>query len=104
MMMLLQYLAKFATPQRILALPKKSKLKQRQLLQPRSHWLRGFSLVCRAMDISLERIIRHALEEAQPAGRDYQTQTELAVRAIRDARPEMTASEALAMVNLVRRS
>ncbi len=56
------------------------------------------------MDESLERIIRQALEDARATGRDYLTQTELAVRAVREVRPDMTASEALTAVELVRRS
>jgi len=56
-----------------------------------------------AMDQDLQRIARRALEEAQAAGRDYLSQTEAAVRAVRAVRPEVTASEALAAVNLVRR-
>ncbi len=56
------------------------------------------------MDESLERIIRQALEDAHATGRDYLTQTELAVRAVREVRPDMTASEALSAVELVRRS
>ena len=56
------------------------------------------------MDSDLQRIAQRALEEAQAAGRDYLGQTEAAVRAIRAARPEMTAPEALAVINLARRS
>ncbi len=52
----------------------------------------------------LENVIRQALADAQAAGRDYLSQMEHAVRAIRRARPDMTASEALTAVNLVRRS
>jgi hypothetical protein len=55
------------------------------------------------MDKSIERIIRRVLEEARAKGRDHTTQTELAVRAVRQARPDMTASEALATVEMVRR-
>ncbi len=55
------------------------------------------------MDKSLERIIRQALEDARAAGRDHLTQTEEAVRAVRQARPDMTASDALAAVEMVRR-
>ena len=62
--------------------------------EPRSHT---------AMDESIERIIRRVLDEARAGGRDHLTQTELAVRAVREARPDMTASEALAAVELVRR-
>ncbi len=55
------------------------------------------------MDKSVERIIRRALAEARAAGRDHLTQTQLAVEAVRNARPDMTASDALAAVELVRR-
>ena len=55
------------------------------------------------MDKSVERIIRRALEEAREKGRDHLTQTELAVKAVRQARPDMTASDALAAVHLVQR-
>ncbi len=56
-----------------------------------------------AMDKSLERVIRRVLEEAREKGRDHITQTEEAVRAVLQARPDMTASEALAAVEVVRR-
>ncbi len=56
------------------------------------------------MDSGLERVIRQALADAQAAGRDHLTQTEQAVRAVLQVRPDMTASEALTAVNLVRRS
>jgi len=56
------------------------------------------------MDQDVQRIARRVHEEAQAAGRDSLGQTEAAVRAVRVARPEITASEALAAVNLVRRS
>ncbi len=55
------------------------------------------------MDKSIERIIRRVLEEARAKGRDDLTQTELAVQAVRQARPDMTASDALAAVHLVQR-
>ncbi len=53
------------------------------------------------MDKSIERIIRRTLEDARAVGRDHLTQTDLAVRAVLEARPDMTASEALAAVHLV---
>jgi len=56
------------------------------------------------MDADLERIARRALEEAQAAGKGHLSQTEAVVRAVRVARPEVTASEALAAVNFMRRS
>jgi|GEM_PF-6938711 len=57
-----------------------------------------------AENSTIKRIARRALDEAQAAGEDYLGQTEAAVRALCVARPEVTASEALAVVNLVRRS
>ncbi len=56
------------------------------------------------MDKSIERIIRRVLEEARAKGRDDLTQTELAVQAVRQARADMTASDVLAAVNMVRQS
>ncbi len=56
------------------------------------------------MDPDLENVIRQALADAEDAGRDYLSQTEVAVRAVLQARPDMTASDALTAVNLVRRS
>ncbi len=47
------------------------------------------------MDPDLERVIRQALADAKAAGKDYQGQTETAVRAVLQARPDMTASDAL---------
>ena len=55
------------------------------------------------MDPALETVIRQALADARAAGRDYLTQTELAVRAVLKARPDLTASEALSLVDLARR-
>ncbi len=70
---------------------------------------RGFSFATRCaliprMDPDLENVIRQTLGDAQAAGRDHLSQTELAVRAVQRARPDMTASDALAAVNLARRS
>ncbi len=56
------------------------------------------------MDPDLERVIRRALADAKAAGKDYQGQTETAVRAVLRARPDMTASDARAAVSLVRRA
>jgi hypothetical protein len=56
------------------------------------------------MDKSIERIIRRTLEDVRERGRDDLTQTELAVRAVCQARPDMTTSDALAAVEMVRRS
>ena len=53
--------------------------------------------------ISSDAIIRRALAEAQATGKDHLTQTEEVVRAVLQAFPEMTASDALAQVNRLRR-
>jgi len=53
------------------------------------------------MDPDLENVIRQALDDALLAGKDHLSQTELAVRAVQRARPDMTAADALAAVNLV---
>ena len=55
------------------------------------------------MDLDLENVIRHAVEEALLTGRDRMAQTVLAVQAVLDTRPDMTAADALAAVNLVQR-
>jgi hypothetical protein len=52
----------------------------------------------------LKHVIQQALEDARNRGRDYVGQTELAVRAIRQVRPDMNASDALAAVRLFRQS
>ena len=52
----------------------------------------------------LKHVIQQALDNARSRGRDYVGQTELAVRAIRQVRPDMNASDALAAVHLFRRS
>ena len=54
-------------------------------------------------DDPLERIIRQALENARATGKDYLTQTELAVRAVLNARPDLTASDALTAVRRIQR-
>ncbi len=56
------------------------------------------------MDPDLETVIRQALEDARAAGKDYLTQTEEAVRAVRKVRPAMTSPEAVRAVEMVRRS
>ena len=53
------------------------------------------------MDLGLENVIRQALEDALVAGKDHMVQTMLAVQAVQLARPDMTAVEALAAVELV---
>ncbi len=52
----------------------------------------------------LKHVIQQALEDARNRGRDYVGQTELAVRAVRQVRPDMNASDALAAVRLFRQS
>ncbi len=52
----------------------------------------------------LKHVINQALEDARNRGRDYVGQTELAVRAVRQVRPDMNASDALASVRLFRQS
>ena len=55
------------------------------------------------MEANLQAIIHRVLAEAQATGKDYLTQTEETVRAVLQALPEMTASDALAQVNRLRR-
>ena len=54
-------------------------------------------------DDNLKHVIQQTLEDARNRGRDYVGQTELAVRAVRQVRPDMNASDALAAVQLFRR-
>jgi hypothetical protein len=54
------------------------------------------------MDPDLENVIRQALAEARATGRDDTGQTEHAVRKVRELRPDMTATDALNAINLVR--
>ncbi len=61
--------------------------------RPRSHT---------GMDPDLENVIRQALGDARAAGKDHLSQTETAVRTVRQVRPDITASEALSAVNLAR--
>jgi hypothetical protein len=56
------------------------------------------------MDLDLENVIRQALGDAQAAGKDHMGQTVLAVQAVQLARPDMTAFDALAAVNMIRQS
>ncbi len=56
------------------------------------------------MDAGLENVIRRALEDARAAGRDFLTQTEEAVRAVSEARPDLTASDVLAQVRRLQQS
>ena len=52
----------------------------------------------------LRNVIRQALADAPAAGRGYLTQTEEAVRAVRQVRPDMTASAALLAVEVVQKT
>ncbi len=56
------------------------------------------------MDPDLENVIRQALADAQAAGKNQMSQTVLAVQAVQRARPDMTASDALVAVNMIRQS
>ncbi len=56
------------------------------------------------MDLDLENVIRQALGDALAAGYDHMVQTMLAVQAVQRPRPDMTAADALAAVDLARRS
>ncbi len=56
------------------------------------------------MDPDLENVIRQALGDALAAGKDHLSQTEHAVQAVLQVRPDMTASDALAAVNLMQRT
>ncbi len=49
----------------------------------------------RTMDPDLENVIRQALTDAKNAGKDYLSQTEEAVRAVLQARPDMTPASRL---------
>ena len=48
------------------------------------------------MDPDLENVIRQALGVAKAAGRDDMGRTMITVQAVQQARPEMTAADALA--------
>ncbi len=55
------------------------------------------------MEPGLDNVIRQAPEDAQAAGKDHMGQTVLAVQAVQRARPDMTAFDALVVVNLTLR-
>ncbi len=54
-------------------------------------------------DRHLDRVIHRTICIAKLAGENYTIQNELAVRTVRRMKPDMTASEALAAVDLARR-
>ena len=53
--------------------------------------------------MDLDSVIRQAVADARAAGKDYFTETREAVRAVQKVRPDMTASQALRAVEVVRR-
>ncbi len=54
-------------------------------------------------DRHMERVIHRSICLAELGGENSAIQNEVAVRSVRWMKPDMTASEALAKVNLVRR-
>ncbi len=57
----------------------------------------------RPVDGHLERVIRRTILDAKLSGKDYPTQNKVAAHTVRRIRPDMTASEAVALVDLARR-
>ncbi len=57
----------------------------------------------RPVNRHLERVIRRTILDAKLSGKDYPTQNEIAAHTVRRIRPDMTASEAMAAVDLARR-
>ncbi len=57
----------------------------------------------RQVDKHLERVIRRTILDAKLSGKDYPTQNEIAAHTVRRIRPDMTASEAMAAIDLARR-
>ena len=53
-------------------------------------------------DPSLARIISQAIAKARDAGSDYRGQAQQAVEALLAVRPDMTATEAMALVERLR--
>ena len=56
----------------------------------------------RPVDRHLERVIRRTILDAKRSGKDYSAQNKIAAHTVRRIRPDMTAPEAVALVNLVR--
>ena len=54
-------------------------------------------------DRHLEHVIHLSIRMAERAGENFAAQNEAAMRSVRWMKPDMTASEALENVNLVRR-
>ncbi len=57
----------------------------------------------RPVNRHLERVIRRTILDAKLSGKDYPTQNKVAAHTVRRIRPDMTASEAMAAVDLARR-
>ena len=51
-----------------------------------------------AMDSSLKRVIRQAIDDARAKGRDQLMQTQVAFEAVRQARPDLAPSDILAAI------
>ncbi len=51
----------------------------------------------------LERVIRRTILDAKLSGKDYPTQNKVAAHTVRRIRPDTTAPEAVALVDLARR-
>ncbi len=56
----------------------------------------------RHVDRHLERVIRRTILDAKLSGKDYPTQDKVAAHTVRRIRPDMTAPEAVALVDLAR--
>ncbi len=56
----------------------------------------------RHVDRHLEPVIRRTILDAKLSGKDYPTHNEIAAHTVRRIRPDMTASEAMAAVDLAR--
>ncbi len=57
----------------------------------------------RQVDRHLARVIRRTILSAKLSGKDYVTQNEVAAHTARRIRSDITASDAVALVNLARR-
>ncbi len=66
-------------------------------------WLPSAGHMIPNLDPDLENVIRQALADAPAIGRDHMSQTMIAVQAVQQARPDMTAADALDAVHLVQR-
>ena len=75
---------------------------QRHLLRNARGWRVALRRSHTGMDKDLVKIVQQALDEAKAAGCDHGGQTEYAVAKVLELRHDMTASDALNAVNLVR--